>query len=88
MKNKKTIKKIGAIALAGVMATSFAGCKSQIDKSTLENSSNKVYLQNEDNNDLVVIGFEEIQKKACRAEEKYGYFLTDDKTSFYDVLAD
>lgn len=87
MKNKKMIKRIGAAFLAGIMATSFAGCKSQIDKSTLENSSDKIYLQNEDNMELVVIGFEKIEDYSCESKEIYGYFLNDEKTSFYDVLS-
>lgn len=87
MKNKNMIKRIGAVALAGIMATSLAGCKSQIDKSKLENASDKIYLQNEDNMELVVIGFENMHDNWCESNERYGYFLNDEKTSFYDVLS-
>lgn len=87
MKNKKMIKRVGVVALAGIMATSFAGCKSQIDKSTLENASDKIYLQNEDNMELVVIGFENVYEDLCDKKERYGYFLNDEKTLFYDILS-
>jgi len=87
MKNPKLIKKIGAVALAGIMAASFTGCRSQIDKSELENATDKIYLQNEDNMELVVVGFQEIKNSSCESEERYGYFLNDGKNSFYDVLS-
>ncbi len=46
--------------MAEIMASSISGCKPEIDKTEPENASDKIYLQNEENMELVVIGLEEI----------------------------
>lgn len=80
-KEYKMVKRALALALAGVMVTSFAGCHSELP--TDENESEKINLINEDGEVLSIIGFAD--SKYCDKEELYGYFM-EDNTKFYDVL--